>query len=173
MALKFITQNRPINIDLKDFILEGKFDCLKLGVTKSWLQHNFIEPDYVMFKETFESSPIWGYGNIELHFNGDVLWMIFFDNVGELNGGDKIKLDKWILSSGKQTKIEDWVNELNRNTRNFRVVHSQELEQTKLILNEEENGVTLTFINGDEQTGTPNKRRLGAIQSWAAEFAFT
>jgi len=173
MGLKFVKSNKPIEISLKDFILESKFDCLKLGVTKSWLQHNFVEPDEVMSGETYESSPIWRYGNFELHFVGDVLWMIFSDYTDELIGGDRIKLDKWILSDSKQTKMEDWVVELNRNAVNYSVAHVPEFEQTKLILNEEDNGVILTFTGESGVLTNPGEYKLGAIQLWSKELAGT
>ena len=165
--MKFVGVNKPINISLKKFILKGEFDLVKLGVTKSWLQLNFIEPDDVMSGLTHETSPIWRYGNIEFHFNKDVLWMIYSDYVDDLQGGDKINLDKWILNRRTNTKIADWTAELYKNVKNYRVVHLPDFEQVKLILNEEDDGVVLTFINHSEHPSRPDEYILGAIQLWS------
>lgn len=172
MALKFSPLKQPININLKEFILESKFDFLKLGVTKSWLQHNFVEPDDVMTGMTYESSPIWRYGNIELHFNEDVLYMIYTNYVDTMSAGKKIKLDRWILADQKQTTLEYWISELNQNTKNYRVVHKPELEQTIIALEKETDSLVLTFQNDDWRNSgiTPSHYPLQAIQLWSTEY---
>ena len=53
-----------INIDILDFIKNGKFDYIKLGQTKEWILNNFPDPDILDFKYN-----IWTYGNIEFHWN--------------------------------------------------------------------------------------------------------
>lgn len=164
MKLKFAPLKQPIRISLKDFILDEKFDCLKLGVTKSWLQNNFVEPDDIFANSTLEESPVWRYGNIELHFIEDKLWMIFTDYVDDLDGGDKLILDKWILNGQNPLKISDWVQELNRNIKNYSIVHSPEYLQTKLILNTEDEGVVLTFSDNGDDSVDPNQYTLNAIQ---------
>lgn len=134
----------PITIDLKAFILNGKFDCLRLGVSKSWLEYNFVKPDDFLTgdKETLATSPIWRYGNIELHFNKDLLHFIFTDYVDELDGGSNLHLKKWIFGEGRETKMEDWVNVLNRNVKDYHVIHRPELEKSILCI-EQRNG---TFV---------------------------
>lgn len=70
----------PIQVDLLEFFRIGKFDYLKLGQTKEWIINNFPDPDG-MNTDTYES-PIWVYGNIELHFNDDeTLYLIYSDYI--------------------------------------------------------------------------------------------
>lgn len=169
MDLKFVELKTPIKVTLKDFILNGKFDCLKLGVSKSWLQFNFAEPDDILAGETFKTSPIWRYGNLELHFKDDLLHFIFSDYVEDLFGGEKVNIDKWILRNRQQTKMVEWIVELNRNVKNFRVVHLPELEQSSLIIEQDDKTVfKLRFISPEcylesSERKNPTEYILGSI----------
>ena len=59
-----------ITIDLLEFIQSAKFDYIKLGQTKEWILNNFPDPDGLQDSAEVYDNPIWWYGNIELHFNG-------------------------------------------------------------------------------------------------------
>lgn len=165
MKLNFVKLTAPIKIDLREFILDGTFDCLRLGVSKSWLQYNFVEPDDFLSgdNETLSTSPIWRYGNIELHFNKDLLHFIFTDYVDELDGGSNLHLEKWIFGEGRKTKMEDWVTVLNRNLKNYQVIHRPELERSILCI-EQKNGafIQLSFFS-PRVTKDPSDYVLGAV----------
>ncbi len=63
-----------ITIDLLEFIQSAKFDYIKLGQTKEWILNNFPDPDGLQDSAEVYDNPIWWYGNIELHFNGQELF---------------------------------------------------------------------------------------------------
>lgn len=58
--------NHKINIDLKAFILNGKFDFVELGQTQEWLVQNFADPDDQA--DMGNQIDIWRFGSIEFHF---------------------------------------------------------------------------------------------------------
>lgn len=64
---------RPINIDMLDFLRDGRFDCIEPGQTKEWILNNFPDPD----GKCRIADDIWLYGNIEFHFGGGELVHIF------------------------------------------------------------------------------------------------
>lgn len=58
MPLKFPSFTQALNVSLKEFILNGTFDHVKLGVTKSWLASNFMEPEETMGPNNYRLSAI-------------------------------------------------------------------------------------------------------------------
>lgn len=114
--------NHPIHIDLLEFFKTGKFDCLKLGQTKDWIIKNFPDPDEV-YRNSY-ASPIWFYGNVELHFHDDeTLFLIYSDYIETLDGGPSLHLNKWILSEPEKLTLEYVIHYLNLERVNFNVVH--------------------------------------------------
>lgn len=94
-----------IKIDLLEFFKTGKFDYLKLGLTKEWIINNFPDPDG-MSKSCYKH-PIWRYGNIELHFHDDqTLFLIYSDYIDTLDGGKSLRLNKWILEEPEKLTME-------------------------------------------------------------------
>jgi hypothetical protein len=90
----------PIEIDFLGFFKTGKFDCLKLGQSKEWILNNFPNPDSRFDLESEKSGfDIWTYDDIELHFENDILFLIYSDHWYEwkLEGGENLNLDKWIF----------------------------------------------------------------------------
>ena len=106
-----MTLTEPIDIDLLTFIKTGKFDYIKLGQTKEWIINNFPDPD-----ETYGdncNSPIWFYGDIEFHFNDDnKLFLIYSDHIDTLNGGQSLRLQKWIFDKPQELTIHNVTNHL-------------------------------------------------------------
>ncbi|MBW1295135.1 hypothetical protein [Aquimarina litoralis] len=103
-----------IVIDFKEFFKTGKFDFLKLGKTKEWIIHNFPDPDGFNENPSIYRDPIWRYGNIELHFNKDVLFLIFSDYIDDLDGGDSLELKKWFIGNLNKLNLSDVISELNK-----------------------------------------------------------
>jgi len=164
MALEFVAYKNPISASLRELILQEKFECVRLGVTKEWLSKNFPEPDGYLGNETAETSNIWQYGNVEFHFHKDVLYMIFTDYVETIDAGPKLQLDPWILKYGAPTYFSDWVSVLNREGLDFKVVQKAYIEQTHIILSDENEGSTLSFVWSDSEHEPKNGNpKLGAI----------
>ncbi len=103
-----------IKIDFKEFFSSGKFDVLKLGQSKEWILNNFPNPDGLLkqFDEVYKAN-IWTYGNIELHFSEDKLFLIFSDYIDALDGGKYLELDKWFLDDEESLKLPKVLWHLN------------------------------------------------------------
>jgi len=133
-----------IPIDFKDFFKSGKFDFIKIGKTKDWILNNFPDPDFLKQNPEIRNSPIWNYGNLEFHFHQDTLFMIFSDDIKELNGGESLELNKWFLDETSELTLINIIKKLIDEKINFDkksnvIVHPS--VQLKL-----ESGVTLAFI---------------------------
>lgn len=134
--------DNKIKVDFKDFFLKGEFDFLKIGKTKEWIIHNFPDPDFFeeINDEVYRSS-IWTYGQIELHFNGDELFMIFSDYIDELDGGEYLMLDKWFLIDPDHLKLKDVLTILNQE----HIEYCKKNVMAELIKIELPSGVNLGF----------------------------
>ncbi len=133
-----------ITVDFEEFFATGRFDFLKLGKTKEWILNNFPDPDgYEKHPEIFKND-IWTYGNIELHFSNDKLFLIFSDYIDELNGGDSLTLKKWFLENKEPLKLSNVISELNNKHIDFRK-RTNRTGQLTVIL-ELESGVHLGFL---------------------------
>ncbi len=98
--------NHKVNIDLLEFCKLGKFDYLELGKTKEWIFNNFPNPDDCdAIGDNAYQQNIWLYGNIELHFHEDLLYLIFSDYLWSLDSGPSLELNKWIFSNFDQLKL--------------------------------------------------------------------
>lgn len=65
----------------------GRTDVLAvLGPPDQWTGH------------AAERSPIWRYGRFEVHFDSDIVYMFFIDDLDELDPGPGRTIDQWILS---------------------------------------------------------------------------
>ncbi|SFT39745.1 hypothetical protein SAMN05216474_0332 [Lishizhenia tianjinensis] len=106
--------NHKITIDFEDFFRTGKFDYLQLGKTKEWVLNNFPDPDGMEDdKETIDRD-IWFYGNLELHFEEDKLFLIYSDYITELSGGEQLELKKSFLENIDELKLIDILSQLNK-----------------------------------------------------------
>src|SRR5688500_4761400 len=115
-----MTLTEPIDIDLLAFIKLGKFDYIKLGQTKEWIINNFPDPDDT-YKDNY-NSPIWFYGDIEFHFNDDnELFLIYSDHIDTLNGGQNLRLHKWIFEKSEQLTIENVIRHLAKERIGYRL----------------------------------------------------
>ena len=85
----------PVLIDLKEFFLQGRFDCIKPGQKKDWIFSNFLAPGSGW--ESGHGFSIWQYGAFELHFEKDELFLIWCDKLGELGSFAGLELEKWFL----------------------------------------------------------------------------
>jgi hypothetical protein len=115
-----MTLTVPIDIDLLTFIRTGEFDYIKLRQTKEWIINNFPDPDDT-YKDNYDS-PIWFYGNIEFHFNdNNELFLIYSDHIDTLNGGQSLRLKKWIFDKPEELTIENVVGHLAKERINYKL----------------------------------------------------
>ena len=97
--------NHTITIHLREFFLKGKFDHLKLGQSKEWVLEHFPDPDGMDQYPELVHQDVWVYGNIELHFTNNKLFLIFSDYLPGLYGGPSLKLDLWFLKEKKDISL--------------------------------------------------------------------
>ena len=85
-------------VSMLDFLRTGEFGPVRLGISRAQLRGHLGEPEeWGPAPKAKHHAGIWKYGDIEFHFNGDALWLIFADHVEQLHGGRAIDLDPWIL----------------------------------------------------------------------------
>ncbi|MEP3890401.1 MAG: hypothetical protein ABJN69_08025 [Hellea sp.] len=87
-------------IDILAFVKDGTFDVLKTGQTRDWVLGNFPLPDDFDNGESYRHGEfeIFNYGDFELHFSHDILFLIFADYEGQLESGKSLRLtQKWIF----------------------------------------------------------------------------
>ena len=113
----------PIPIDLREFFRSGRFDHLEVGQTQGWILHNFPDPDGFdptdVSPEDGHRMTIWRYGNLELHFEGPRLFLIFSDYVDCLDGGPSLALDPWIVGDPTQRGLLAVMRALTRERIDF------------------------------------------------------
>jgi hypothetical protein len=84
---------------MQDFLKTGEFGPIRLGISRRQLRGHLGEPeDWGPAPRAKHNAGIWKYGDVEFHFSGDTLWLIFADNVENLDGGKAIDLDPWTLN---------------------------------------------------------------------------
>lgn len=113
--------NHKIEIDIFEFFSKGKFDYLKMGQDRSWILHNFPEPDDWLNAVAMEYSKVWRYGNIELYFEDNKLFRIFTDYIEDLDGGDSLELKKWILEEPEKLHLSYCIQEFLENKLSFKL----------------------------------------------------
>jgi hypothetical protein len=136
----------PLELDLREFILTGKFGFISLGLSKEELENQHFPPEGWQNGQTKETSNIWRYGNFELHFENGNLIRIFNDYLNELDGGQSIKItDYWLLKLKPPTILETMQN-LNQLDINF----ARTSNLLKQVLITTEQGIKLIF---EEENG--------------------
>ena len=139
-----------VNIDFREFVKTGKFGFLKLGESKTEIENQGFTPEDWLKGESKETSRIWRYGNVELHFeDGNKLSGIFTDYVSEINGGKSISISNWwIISNGKTSpSLLTTISELNSlNLDYIKTTYNVGYIELKLS-----NGVYFTFDHPDEK----------------------
>lgn len=121
---------QPITIDMKAFLLEGKFDCIQMGQTKEWIKHNFPDPDSDNYMGHHLS--IWLYGGIEFHFDHEQLYMIWCDNLRFMDRCKTLRVNKWLFHNLDELTLGLAQNQLNHEYCSYRVMFDRELKTTGL-----------------------------------------
>jgi len=144
--------NDPVPVKMRDFVLNGIFDCIELGQTKEWILNNFPDPDDWDGNLGWE---IWRYGLFEFHFTGNILDAIFCDSFYEfatgewsLNAGPSIVVEPWVFADPSKMGLVDVIRTLIRESADFSV--NNKLSLGYVAVNIRRSGVELGFAPSDE-----------------------
>ena len=88
-----------LQLNLTEFLKTGTFGFINLGLTKAELESQLFPPEDWMERTKAhdkDNTPIWRYGNFELHFDEkQQVRCIFNDYVPHLDGGESIQITDW------------------------------------------------------------------------------
>lgn len=85
-----------MKISLRDFAATGKFGAVEPGIMRAGVRDILgAPPNWSAPFDNLEAAAIWKYGDIEFHFSGDVLWMIFTDDFEIPRGCELFEVDAW------------------------------------------------------------------------------
>jgi hypothetical protein len=156
----------PIEIDLFEFIKSGKFDYIELGQTKERISANFYKPDDIGC-----DGKIWAYGDIEFHFDGDELFMIFTDNFNsiatdrrishKIDGGKNLNLRKWIFEQPHKLNFIYIIKHLLAHGIDYSIKHKKRFNTIELTVIQ--SGVKLHFEAINENENDPKKYKCAAL----------
>lgn len=156
--------NHKIELNMFEFLTNGKFDCIELGQSQEWILNHFPEPDN-HDRRYLIGSNIWLYGKIEFHFSDNRLYQIFSDHLQsdymgrKFHAGEHFTVKTWIFKQPKKLTL-DYV------MRKFVKLNIDFEKQTNpysidLIL---KSGVKLIFQNLNEHTNrNPNRYLMTAF----------
>lgn len=93
----------------KEFIESGVLGLLRVGMKRAEVEQSLgAPPSWEARARGYRKADIWKYGDIELYFQDDALWMIFADDFQVPDGGPQIELDAWIISGNlSQAQAEE------------------------------------------------------------------
>ena len=83
---------------VREMVVEGQLAGVRPGDPRTLVRAQLGAPDDWQADAAVETAAIWRYGNFEVHFDGDVVWMLFNDYLDELDAGPGRSLDPWILA---------------------------------------------------------------------------
>lgn len=124
--------NHKIDIDLKAFILNGKFDYVEIGQTQEWLAQNFADPDDQA--DMGNQIDIWRFGSIEFHFFENKLFLIWCDDLTNLSTAKGLKIKTWIFKDRKELNFVKVLKILNKFEKNYSVKFNSKLNNIQLKL---------------------------------------
>lgn len=152
--------NHKIDIDLKDFILNGKFDFVELGQTQEWLLHNFADPDDQ--GDMGNQIEIWRFGTIEFYFLEKQLFQIYCDGFHGFKLSQSLKIQPWILKKYKRMTLSKFLKILNRECVNYSVKHDLKLKNVAVKISKSQ--MVLYFSpEYDAKDAQPDQYLIGAF----------
>ncbi len=86
-----------VQFSIRDMVVEGQLAGVRPGDPRALVRTQLGAPDDWNADGQFETATLWRYGNFEVHFDGDVVWMLFNDYLDALDAGPGRTLDAWIL----------------------------------------------------------------------------
>ena len=151
---------QPIHIDLKQFILEGKFANVTMGQNKSVINECFLPA--ISDNEMGNNLSISLYQGIEFHFDGDMLFTIWCDNLAYIKNTKKLIFNKWIVDDLDRMSLVYAIKIFSDEFVNFSIRFDNNLNNA--VLKIRKSGVELWFENTSENDMCiPSEYQLVAI----------
>lgn len=150
--------NNKIKINLFNFFSTGKFDCIEINTSKEYILNNFPEPNLI--GEINESISIWRYGVIEVSFFDNEVILIMCDDIENLNAGESIELESWLLPKTELTLL-DYQRELNDLNIDYQIINKPDncIIDLKII----QSNVILSFYNFENENLKPSEYTICAF----------
>jgi hypothetical protein len=118
---------------------------LEIGQSKDWILRNFADPDDWDGSPLDYQAKIWLYGNIELHFSGELLKFVFSDYIQSLDGGPSLMLRKWIFEKPELLTLSFVIERLLTDEIDFQILHHQLRSLRQITLQLPQSGVKWLF----------------------------
>jgi hypothetical protein len=97
-----------MQVSMLELARTGRFGRIEVGAARQQILEVLPQPSIWSAEPAWDEAKIWKYGQIELHFAKDRLWMIFSDGDGLVDGSPSLKIDAWVLRRGlPRTLLED------------------------------------------------------------------
>lgn len=115
-------------IDILDFFKTGQFANLYVGQTATDVLNNFAKPNSI-WHDKISNTEIWTYGNIELFFDKNQLFMIYTDHFHHqiLHGGKFLHIKKRLFKKPKKLTLQNVVKFLLKHKIEFQTIYQRDL----------------------------------------------
>lgn len=90
----------PVTFSIREMVVEGRLAGVHPGDSRADVRARLGAPDLWSANSPADAATIWRYGNFEVHFDGDTVWMLFNDDLEHLDAGPGRALDPWIIAAG-------------------------------------------------------------------------
>lgn len=92
-------------LTLRTFFVTGSLGHGGVGAARATVEAALGPPgDFDADSERYQNAKIWRYGDVELHFNGDALWLIHIERFsgpgGSPRGAGSLELEPWLIDGG-------------------------------------------------------------------------
>lgn len=121
------------NVKLQTFLVSGFLGPVGVGVERSVVEATFGSPqDFDASSKSHHVAEIWKYGDLELHFNRDEVWLMHIDRFSGAGNapvaGSHLDLHPWVLAGGLQ--LEAFIVALEESGLQHTVVVQPDLDRT-------------------------------------------
>jgi hypothetical protein len=89
-----------MHVSMLEFARTGCFGRIEIGAVRQQILEVLPPPSDWSAGSAWAGAEIWKYGQIELHFAKDSLWMVFSDSDGLSDGSPSVEIDTWVLRRG-------------------------------------------------------------------------
>jgi hypothetical protein len=122
-----------LGLKLRTFLASGFLGPVGIGSERAVVETAFGPPDdFDAGSQSHHVAEIWKYGDIELHFNRDKIWLMHIDQFsGARNApvaGSSLDLDPWVIIGGLQ--LEAFTDALEQSGIQHIVVVQPDLDRT-------------------------------------------
>lgn len=89
-----------IAASLEEFARTGRLGLLSIGLTRAEVLSSLGAPTDYAAGKPIEQSDIWKYGDVEVYFADEVVWLVHFDWFDVPNGGPTLRIEPWVIRRG-------------------------------------------------------------------------